>query len=400
MERSLPEIRELADHLIVVSDHAPVHSDAVNEWIMAYPRDEDAVLHAIRSAGIEQLDGVFSLGYENPRVIARVAAEFDCPTLPYDVAATCALKERRITTLAAAGVRVPRHRIISEHVQYDMDAVLEYVSLPCIVKPNDKTSSIGVSRVDARTEAKDAFTLALSSSASGTAIVEQYLSGTEHTVEGLAANDSVYVTGFSDRNYDQKHLYYPYVFEDGDTLPSRLPPDVVLQTNECVAAAVRALGLRNTAYHADVLISGGTIYVLEVTPRIAGSRFGTELVPLSTGVRVLPNAVRLSLGRPLVPTELAPVLERPRAVVTRFLPSPGGFVTAVGSLTELMAGFPCLYDCQWEMPLRPGQTVPQYHDGKDMLASVIAVADSISDAQQCAASAIAAVPIEIQLPRC
>ena len=113
MEVSIEDLLDVAASLWVVSDRRLDRlSSPQIRYIQAYPRSEDDVLRALKEHEVNCLDGVFSLGYENPRVIARVAAEFGCPGLPYTVAARCALKDLRIERLMACGLRVPRFQVV------------------------------------------------------------------------------------------------------------------------------------------------------------------------------------------------------------------------------------------------------------------------------------------------
>jgi biotin carboxylase len=97
---------------------------------------------------------------------------------------------------------------------------------------------------------------------------------------------------------------------------------------------VKALALDPAAFSADILVTvAGEVVVLEVAGRLAGARFGTELVPLSTGVNVLPNAVRLALGEGLRPAEFTLVCSR--AVVLRYLPAEGGRAASLGDLAAV-----------------------------------------------------------------
>jgi biotin carboxylase len=394
MERSLAAVKDMGVRLTVVTDRPDARVRAYADQVVdAYPRSLDATLRGLREAGVDRADGVLSLGYENPPVVSGLVSRFGTAGLDVETARDCTWKDRRIRVLDAAGVRVPRHRLVSS-VGEALE-VLDELGLPVVVKPPAGTSSMGVIKVAERSGMARAAEQALAlSGGSGQAVVEEYLTGTEHTVEGLCSGGAVHFTGFSDRNYAAKERFHPYFFEDGDTLPSALPEAVRHRIQQTTEQAVRALRLDPAVFSADILLTDeGEVVVLEVAGRMAGARFGTELVPLSTGVELLPNAVRLALDEPLVLSEFEPV--RQDAVVLRYLPCTGGRVTALGDL-DLVARDERVHDLFWEMDLAPGMDLPVYRSGKDVLAGVIVRADSVAAAEEVARATLDALPLTVE----
>lgn len=395
MERSIPLLRGIVDEIVVVTDRPLDAAPFADIIIEAYPREESQVIAAVKTAGISDISGVFSLGYENPRVIACLCEKYGLPGLNYKVMETSALKDRRIKALSAGGVPVPVF-VVAQGEKQAFGAIRQ-IGYPCIIKPNDKTSSIGVAVILNEENEANLVRRALQNSETETVIVEQYIDGSEHTVEGLITDGKIYVTGFSDRNYAEKHRFPPFVFENGDNLPSALDPEKKRQIVEVAKQAVYSLGYNNTAFHGDFLFSTeGKAIVLELTPRLSGARFGTELVPLSTGVNILRNAVRLCLSEPINLDELIETISPPNAVVARFLPSPGGHVRWVGDLSSLKnnAG---VYDISWEMPLSQGLYLKPYEDGKGMIVSVIAVGLMTCEAEQKANAVLSKLPLKIEI---
>ncbi len=161
-----------------------------------------------------------TLGYDNPPVVARLAAELGCPGVPVEVADLCTLKDRRIAALDRAGLPVPRFSVAT--TADAALAALDRIGLPAVVKPSDRTGSLGVAKLDDRGTARAPVERALALSPTGRVVVEEYLTGTEHTVAGFAVEGRLRVTGFADREYGEKERFFPHFFEGGDTLPSVL----------------------------------------------------------------------------------------------------------------------------------------------------------------------------------
>jgi biotin carboxylase len=392
MDRSLCSIRELGVELVVATSSVTEYvRRAAWRIVEADPSDTAAVVGALERAGLDRMDGVLSLGFDNPPTVARLCRRFGCSGLSEESARDCTSKERRLARLAAHGLLTPRHAVAHDPAQ--AVAAVRAIGLPAIVKPVDLTSSIGVTKVESLTAVVASATLALGLSRSGTIVVEEYLHGTEHTVAGFSINGEVHFTGFSDRAYSRKDEFAPFIFEEGDTLPSILDEPMRRRVEREVERGVRALDLDPAFFNTDILVTAvGDVYLIEITGRLTGARIATEVVPLATGVDPLPNAVRLALGEPLELAELSP--RRAQAVVQRYLPATGGRVEWVGDIdaVERAAG---VYDLFWGMDLAAGMKLPHYRSGDDVIAGVIVAAPTVAFAERIAADALGRLPLRV-----
>ncbi|MEV1046237.1 ATP-grasp domain-containing protein [Streptomyces sp. NPDC049916] len=392
MERSLEDLRSPALELVVVTDAPGVRArKAADIVVCCDPYDSAAVLAALSAAGIDRLDGVFSLGADNPPVISAVAHRFGCPGLPLETALNCTLKDRRLEILREAGLDLPRFATATS-VQEAERAAAD-IGLPCVFKPSDRTGSLGVMKVESAREIRPRAAEALRTGG-GRIVVEEFLHGTEHTLAGFMADGTLHRFGFADREYGRKEEFAPYFFEGGDTLPSRLTAGQIDEVTETVRRGARALRLDPAVINTDILRThDGRVVLLEITCRITGARIATEVMRLATGVDPLPNLVRLALGRPLDPAELEPT--RDRAVVQRFQPADGGVVEWVGDPWDVTRR-PGVHDVFWGMELAPGTVVPPYRGGADVLAGVIAHADDLATAEAIAERSLRTLPLRFK----
>jgi biotin carboxylase len=392
MDRSLAPIAALGVELVVLTAVPTVRvRRATARVIAADPADAEDAAAALALAGVRAVDGVMSLGFDNPPVVARLCARFGCRGLDEEVALDCTWKDRRLRILARHGLGVPRHAAADG--EEEALAALATVGLPAVVKPVDGTSSIAVAKVASMEGAAAAVRTALAVSRVGRVVVEEFLEGTEHTVTGFSVDGRVVVTGFSDRDYRRKEAFPPHFFEAGDTVPTALDPEMAGRVEAEVARGVRALQLDPAFFNTDVLVTeDGRVVLLEVTGRLTGARIATEVVPLVTGVDPLPDAVRLALGRPLALSPPRPPLGR--ASVQRYRPCTGGVVEWVGELASIPRP-PGLYDVEWGVQPRPGARLPRYRSGEDVLAGAIAFADTVPEAEVLAEAALAALPLRV-----
>jgi biotin carboxylase len=392
MDRSLARMKQWGLDLVVVIDRATAEvRRSASEVIEADTSDLAAVAEGLKDAGIERIDGVLSLGIDNPPVIAALCRTFGCSGLDPAVARNCTEKDRRIAILRSRGLRVPRHYVCDDLASAMTAAAA--IGLPVVVKPNDRTESIGVVKIETVAGAAPLIGQALRASRTGRIVVEEFLTGTEHTVIGLSADGTIAITGVSDRDYAHKELFAPHFFERGDIIPSALSPLSAARVRDTVVRGVRALDLAPALFTADVLVTpAGDVVLLELAGRMAGARIATELIPLATGVDVLPNAVRLALGRPIDRRELEP--SRESAVVQRYVPSCGQMVEWVGEIGDL-ARAPGVYDLCWGTTIEAGRRLPEYRSGFDLLAGVIATAETTAEAERIADHALASLPLRL-----
>ncbi|MGI5484156.1 ATP-grasp domain-containing protein [Streptomyces lavendofoliae] len=395
MDHSLAGLRSARRELVVVTgtptDLARAAADVL---LVCDPCDSTAVLAELSAAGVDRLDGVFSLGADNPPVISVLARRFGCPGLPLETALDCTLKDRRLAILRDAGLDLPRFAT-AESVEEALRAVAE-VGLPAVIKPSDQTGSVGVIKVDSTEAVRERAAEALRLSPVGRIVVEEFLEGTEHTLAAFMVDGELHRFGFADREYGRKEEFAPYFFEGGDTLPSRLDAERIEEITDTVRRGARALRLDPAVINTDILRTrDGRVVLLEITCRLTGARIATEVMRLATGVDPLPNVVRLALGRPLELSELRPT--RDGAAVQRFLPADGGVVEWVGNPRDVArrAG---VHDVFWGIDLAPGTVVPPYRGGADVLAGVIAYADEPAEAEAIAERTLRALPLRFKEP--
>ncbi|RKT02894.1 biotin carboxylase [Streptomyces sp. 3211.6] len=393
MDRSLTELRSPRWELVVATDRPTDRARAAADVLLAVdPNDAVAVLAELSAAGIDRIDGVFSLGADNPPVISTLARRFGCPGLPLETALDCTLKDRRLRILRAAGLDLPRFAT-AESVGEAVRAAAD-IGLPVVLKPSDQTGSLGVLKAESAGQVRALAQEALRLSPGGRIVVEEFLEGTEHTLAAFMVDGALHRFGFADREYGNKERFAPHFFEGGDTLPSRLTDEQIEEVTETVRRGATALRLDPAVVNTDILRTrDGRVVLLEITCRLTGARIATEVMRLATGVDPLPNVVRLALGRPLDLAELRP--RHSRAAVQRFLPADGGVVEWAGDPRDVArrAG---VHDVFWGLDLRPGTVVPPYRGGAEVLAGVIAHAERPQEAEAIAERTLNSLPLRFK----
>lgn len=162
------------------------------------------------------------------------------------------------------GVPTPRWRLLAHDGPADgsdAPAVLEDFAVPCVVKPANEGSSVGVSIVEDR--AQLAAATATARKYHGAVIAEDYIAGTEVFVGILDGR----VLGSVEVRPATKFYDYEAKYKRNDTtylIPPELPPDIIARCEKYALAAYNALGCSGHARPDLRINASGEAFVLEV----------------------------------------------------------------------------------------------------------------------------------------
>ena len=162
--------------------------------------------------------------------------------------------------VAPLGVITPRWQAVTV-TQDNREELERSVELPCVVKPLDSGSSIGVSI--ARTREELAAALAQAIRLGGRTVIEEYIAGREIQVgilenKALPSIEIIPKTGF----YDYENKYQPGAAEE--ITPAPIPGSWEKRLGEAALTVFRALGL-SVYSRADFIVTGdGTPWFLEI----------------------------------------------------------------------------------------------------------------------------------------
>lgn len=195
----------------------------------------------------------------------RVQAAFDLLGIPYTgsgylgsgIAMDKDLTKRLVAPL---GVLTPKWKTVSYDAA-DIDALTEDTELPCVVKPIDSGSSIGVCIAHTREELRQALEQGLA--LGGRSVIEQYIAGREVQIavledRALPSIEIVPKQGF----YDYANKYQPGAAEE--ICPAPIPAEVEEKLGKAALTVFRALGLSVYSRADFILAEDGNVYFLEI----------------------------------------------------------------------------------------------------------------------------------------
>ena len=213
-----------------------------------------------------QMADIVFLGLHGPcGEDGRVQAAFDLLGIPYTGAGYLSSgiamdKDMTKRLIAGLGVETPQW-IRVNYSEKDVDRLTSTTQVPCVVKPVDSGSSIGVSIAHTKKELHAALIEGLRFG--GRCVLEQYVAGREIQIAVLGDGvlpsiEIIPKTEF----YDYENKYQPGDAEE--ICPSPIPPEWEKKVGEAALKVYHALGL-SVYSRADFIVDeNGTPWFLEI----------------------------------------------------------------------------------------------------------------------------------------
>lgn len=248
--------------------------------------DKDQILEICRKV---RIDGVTS-----------IASDVAVPTMCYISEKMGLVGNSYQDALLATNKYEMRQRFISHEVfcpkfvkASENYSVTDF-KLPLIVKPTDRSGSRGVKKVEKLSDLTDAVERAQKQSFIHQAIIEEYITGDEVSVETISWEGKHYILAITDKVTTGE----PYFVELEHHQPSSLCENVQNKIKAETIKALNALNIHYGASHSEFKITNeGEVYAIEVGARMGGDFIGSDLVRLSTGYDFVKAVVDVSFGQ-------------------------------------------------------------------------------------------------------
>ena len=265
-------------------------------------RDREALAAFARDYQDESgLDGVFTAGTDFSTSVAFVAEALGLPGIDYQTALYATDKQRMRTLFAHNGIPSPRFRVLERvPARHEIKAIGEQIGFPVVVKPVDNMGARGVRCVHSGAQLEEAVEAALQFSASGRALVEEFIDGPEFSIDAVVWRGRLSICGVADRDI----RFAPFFIEVGHCMPSQLDDRAQRQLTAVFTRAVGALGIRNGAAKGDVFMGRQGPVIGEIAARLSGGYMSGWTYPLSSGTEPTLAAMQIAMGE--APHALAP----------------------------------------------------------------------------------------------
>jgi len=319
------------------------HARAAGHRVVAVDGDPDAVAFAfadvcvnvdfsdverVAAAGAEhRVEGVLAISSDRAVLPAAAVAErLGLPGIGVDVARAMTDKSTMRARLERAGVPQPHHALVDTDT--DLDAIIEQLPLPAVLKPADSGGQRGLFMVEDADDARAHLAEALAFSRSSHAMLEEFIDGSELNGMFVVRDGEPRMITLSDR-LRPKGLGFGVGWMH--SYPSSVSPRGLERAEEVCIAAVRALGLRDGIAFPQLIVRGDDVRLIEIAARIGAGQMA-DLVRYATGVELFDVAILQALGEPVPDELIAPKVVRPIAI--RFLTADPG-VLPLGEVAEI-----------------------------------------------------------------
>ncbi|MBH5134963.1 ATP-grasp domain-containing protein [Streptomyces sp. HB-N217] len=329
-------------------------------------------------------DGVICRDEVHPFAVAELARDLGLPHESVAAARILADKSAVRARLTEHGVGSLRWRVAATRAEGL--AAVDEIGLPVVVKPTAGGWSVGVTVAWSREDAARALAELLRvpagrDGAPPRALVEEYAVGRHVSAELLVADGRTVLLGFAER------LPAPtgQTAELGGHFPARLDQDAAARA--FVLDAVRALGLRRSAVHAELLLTPTGPELIEFNGRIAG-HVVTRQMSYALGRSLTRDLMALATGEPV--EEAGP----PESVVALHqLYSPVAAVVRGGKPADVLG--PDVIETH--LAVAPGDRVRALRTNHDRIGYVLARGATAQDAARTAAEAAGRLLASLEL---
>lgn len=247
-----------------------------------------------------------------------------------------------------------------------------------IVKPNRASGSKGIRIVDEPRHLADAWKLARHESVDGTAVVEQYRTGVQGTIEGVMHDGTIAASLATERSTAN----WPAAGTRRHRTPASFETTAIDLLEQQIERVFHYLGYRTGPFDADFLVDEhGVPQLIEMTPRAGGNSL-VRLLQHSAGFDMTEYAVRAALGEATAPAQFDPL----PTIVEILGVNEGGRITydeeEARHLPSALPGIRYL-----QIDVRPGDRVERFMDGRHRIGEMVAVGSTVSAADEIIADA-------------
>jgi len=276
---------------VIVADYlpnSPAKALADEAWLVS-TTDTDKL------AGLcleNHVDGVIA-GYDDFNIInaQRLSERIGRPFYAnaYQISQTMDKANFKALCRASGVPSVPEYQLDEDLSRECLDSI----RYPVIIKPVDRSGSIGISICHNEAELIEAHRKACGSSRSGRVILEKYMVGDEVGVFYTFQDGQIFCAAMHDRLLQQKNNNEVRISE-AYIYPSKYAEIYMEKENETVIRMFRSLGITNGTLFLQGCVEDGTVYFYEAGFRLNGS-YPYQLISHVSGFNPMEMLVNYSL---------------------------------------------------------------------------------------------------------
>lgn len=364
------KILDRGDEFIILKDGAPKSAKNSSSTRYCDFKSHKSIDEAVKK--LPRIDGVIAI-YENYIVIAaKISKMLDRPGLPPASALACTDKLEMRRRFAESNKKLsPDFKQVKR--LHDVEDFAAKHSFPLIMKPANLSKSLLVTKNNSTSELRRNYKKSVSllgktyakyaSASTPTLIIEEFLVGTIHSVDAFVDSKGEpkllehivdYQTGY-DIGYDDNFHY-------SRKIPSILSKEKQKQLLECAKEGIKALGMKNSPAHVEIIMTKDGPKIVEIGARNGGYR--SRMHHLANGIDIAGAALDLAVGKT---TQIQSTKDEPCAVLELFPKKVGNF-QGLKNEKKLRALKSLVY---LSIKAKPDHIIGKSSDGHKMCAVII-----------------------------
>lgn len=228
------------------------------------------------------------------------------------------------------GIKTLRYKLVST-LQEAKEFFDSLNGKSVIIKPINNQGSKGVCKVKDKTELEEQFNYAKEYSRGEALLVEEFIIGSELVIEGIAYNDCAENLICGDTFY---FTSMPDTFSACQRIfPSRQSKTIVDKALLLNKEIIKGFGLSRGLTHAEYIIDGEDIYLIEIAARGGGVYISSDIIPLMTDFDTTNYILDMALFDNIEPPQIK---NNNRVVCYIAFYLPEGIVTNVKGVDEVL----------------------------------------------------------------
>ncbi|OGJ70002.1 hypothetical protein A3G69_05220 [Candidatus Peribacteria bacterium RIFCSPLOWO2_12_FULL_53_10] len=310
----------------------------VDHWVIVEKQDPEQMImekidHFLKEHAEITIDGAITFWEEEIPLLAKICEKFGWIGNSVDAALNTRSKFGMQDVLRQHGRPAIRQHLLES--ESDLKEAMEHVGFPAVIKPLFGSDSHFVMYTDGAERARDAYAEAISKYdhpyallqkyPKGLFVYQEFIDGTEFSVECFCQNGIPYVAGI----HEKTGMNMPFFLETGDFCPPHISEEQKRALTDEAKATLIALGVRESLAHVEIKLTKRGPQVIEVASRMGGSDIFKNILQVYD-FDLIKTGCEIALGIKVTDTPLA----SPKAHIRSFV-----FIPKVSGVIATMRGF-------------------------------------------------------------
>jgi biotin carboxylase len=289
--RVFDQIREIGIKVVATDKNPTAEGASAADCFV--PVDITDKKETLEIAKKHDIAGVMAINDFGVPTAAYVADQLDLPGIDDNSAFSATDKGVMRKCWQQAGLPIPKFHII--HSLKDAKNASNQMKFPLVMKPaNSGGGGRGVSILSNEGDVEWSYNFAVPYLRDGAIILEEFLDGTELTVEALTFENQTHILAISDK------VKPPLRYRVATSLnyPASISQPVLERVTDIVKSAVEVLGITIGASHTELIVTPSGPKLVETGARPGGGHIFTDIVREVCGVNMVQELSKILTGQP------------------------------------------------------------------------------------------------------